>query len=433
MGDTQENIESFDRPKTQEASPRSKHAENIKLPEKISPLAALGALNQDTPAVNDRIDLLNLAGIKDIGVKPPDQGEPGKELDQGINEYRRVLSSCFDENGNFNSRIKEGKYLGTYIWQGENVSGELLREPEATYYQEVMLGLRPLVFVGDKDIFLRPGFVDTQKFFEEEGIGLNTYVHEFNKKRLSPNIAVYKPEAVKKVVEENKDVFDNYDPGEPIDSYLEKALRWDALADLWNRQNPLEVTTSFVSSVKEEKVHGFRGAKWREVPADVPRTQALRAGLLMGFPRDLLEKAIARKIIEMEIRKKVTERHNDLMESSEEYRQWLGNLNTPDTTNRDYRTTEDGLLIASQYEDVFPDLTDDERAFLKRQNRYFFNDQTAHSPTPEIGEFNNRILDKVEQSGIKDVQKEYAQKYRAIKMKGLAGVMKKMLRVKTKV
>src|SRR3990167_9067405 len=73
---------------------------------------------------------------------------PRKEFEEPIQEYKDLLNVCLDENGNFTRReeTRKSKHLMWEVWNGDQVLTNLLHEPEATQYQAMVLGLRPLFF-----------------------------------------------------------------------------------------------------------------------------------------------------------------------------------------------------------------------------------------------------------------------------------------------
>lgn len=368
---------------------------------------------------------------------------PKKEVLNGKNEYRKTLAACFDKDGNFDKAyVPAGKYLIREIWDGEHVAADLLHEPEAAEFQAVFLGIRPMFFYDTNSLPSEHSPDEWQRFFNEKGINLGVYSHKIAKRASHASAAIYRTDSVRKVLEENKDVFDDYESGEPIDSYLKRGLRWDGLEDL-SRQNPLEAFRLASLYEPEGEINDdvrsdnsfnlplsnllYGGAvKWdRAWAPDIAKKQALRIGLLLGFPKEVLEKEADEKIKLMEIRDKLVVQHNALMGSSAEYEQLLA--------ERVRDGVQAGVLeMVKRRRDFFPDITDDDMSLLKRQDRYFMYRQNQPSVTTAIEEINDRIKSTVQQSGIKDVQEEFVQKYRTLKMKGLTGALRRLLKVKTR-
>ncbi len=402
-------------------------------------------------------------------VPPGSPGEttitPTKKTPEGVSEkreqalatYRRALDACFDENGRFVRRFEPagvGSHSQREVWNGREIAKHLSVGQEAEGILEVLSGERPMVFLDLKNFYTVSNHASPealQKFFEEQGINLRLYAHQVHKGRWVDNLILYNPEAVKKIVEGNRDVFTDWDENASDDDNFKNGLKWEILREgLWEDQNPMQAYSGVRLSYKEDQVGTAKVlfhpvitpiqlALFRERPTEtvtwspeIARAQAMKTGLLMGFSKEVLEEAIEERMHGINLSSKLIERHNDLFKTSPGYKEFLSSLRGEEVS---YDINEK-ILEASLRKPGLFGLSESDLAYL--QDRLVRRSGgrpivgALHSVNwdkkSEILEpVNAQIAESVRRSGIKDVQAEYIQRYKRAKTGRLGRALGKMV------
>lgn len=377
-------------------------------------------------------------GEQSSGVKPTSSvdlvSETRPEFSIGIGNYTKALAACFDENGSFKVEYaSEGR-----PWYGEHIASDLLHEPEATQIQGVFLGIRPLDFIDGTQLPERhPDELGT--FFDENDLNLKIY---FNG---NSNVAVYNSEAVKGLIKNNADIFPDYDPAQPVGSYLDKTIRWKGLVPIG--QNPMALFTNARARYDKGEI-GTGSYVWQKTEdgdeigwaSDVARQQVLRVGLLLGVPRETMVKAIENRIKGMEIKLKLTRKHNDLFESSPQYRDRMNEMKQRDFEKQVHCSVEERIFELATQDKSLYGLSDEEFEYINSNTRVnnqrktadFMDPKLQGRPDDEITLHSEQALEAVFRSGIKDAQNKYVLRYDQLKLKGLTGVVRRVLRVKSR-
>ena len=338
-----------------------------------------------------------------------------------IQGYRNTLSKCFDESGSFKVRRRIGsKPEGQpeELWEGSRILESLLDERHCAEFQALFLGLTPLFFINSLSL-------NQQKWTQLTSFAKETGSFMIHKDESSAYAAISNPDRVREVIESNSDVFDDYSTGDETDFYLDRAIFWHTL-DVGIKPRPNLPSHAFWAANPnvrqgyiEEKEHGLIV---NFNPSDC-RMDALRRGLLLGFPRAVLEKIVDNSLMRVVVEHKIDERNEELNKSflpkdalQEEYR------NLMFLTSKSANPFGRGR---SFYDKFFPNLTDEEKDFLVRTPRAIF-DARVWFPKEEF-EFKQLLKRTIRFSGIGRVQKEFTERYRQLKMRGLIGVLRKVM------
>ena len=227
-----------------------------------------------------------------------------------IQEYRNTLSKCFDERGTFKvSRRIDPKPEGQpeELWEGSRILEIFLDERYRAEFQALFLGLRPLFFMDSFSL-------NQQKWDQLRSFAEETGAFMIHKNENSTYAAVYKQDQVREVIESNPDVFDDYSIGEGIDFYLDRAISWEFL-DVGYKPRPNNPSHAFWAA-NPNVPQGYMSIYEHEErvafnPFD-SRMNALRRGLMLGFPREVLEKIIDQSFMKAIVEHKIEEREEEL-------------------------------------------------------------------------------------------------------------------------
>jgi hypothetical protein len=202
-----------------------------------------------------------------------------KEQIPAAGDYGRLLASCFDENG------KPKKDRGTV---GQEFIQVLQKDEVRESIQAAMLGLRPAFYLYSEDYFTLSQLPEFQGRFSGFDETKNF------KKYHSTRAVLFDENQVREVINNNRDLFPDFSEDKPLGEYLADVIPAEiSHSDVKDRDNynDLFYPYKFVDYFHpdQENLDTHHQFKMSKETADF---YILGAGVLLGYPRDVLEKAM---------------------------------------------------------------------------------------------------------------------------------------------
>ena len=358
-----------------------------------------------------------------------------QETTEGVQRYRSILNNCFDQRGDFHKETSLSLEEGTKvtIWNGEKILSLFLNEPEATNLEAVILGMRPMFFIGKRKSNWYGE--DLENFV----VGTSNLHTTRVKGTFEACLAVYNPDLVRKVSGENPDVFVEFKVGDSIDEYIDNVLETFYIRlkgpkySVPDPNNPLWQFDLVDKEVPEGYYETMDDSEGVPIYSSISAAQdvALRVGLLLGYPRDLIEKIVNDRAALIRIYWKIFEQEDKYL--SDKNRFGLADESTASKFMKNRRLerpelTRDRRLLAK----YFPNLSDAELEILLKSPRYRFGKygQNTGDVPLEVNAFEVALKKAVRETGIKGIQKEFEERFKSLKMRGLIGVLRSMIGLK---